>query len=146
MCIPQNPYFPDGTLRDALAYPDPASRYTDEALKSALEQALLPDLAGELDRQDAWTQKLSGGERQRLSIARVLLRNPRWVLADEATSSLDEAAEKSLYERLSALVRRNGGALVSIAHRPALESFHQRQWQLRKRPAGTGAAYDLVQA
>lgn len=30
MCIPQNPYFPDGTLRDAVAYPEPASRYTDD--------------------------------------------------------------------------------------------------------------------
>ncbi len=44
MFIPQRPYFPDGKLRDALAYPQPASQYTDEALKQALEDALLPKL------------------------------------------------------------------------------------------------------
>ncbi|RYG12994.1 MAG: ABC transporter ATP-binding protein/permease, partial [Burkholderiales bacterium] len=66
MCIPQNPYFPDGPLRTALAYPEPSARYNDDQLRQALEQALLPQLANRLDDQDAWTQKLSGGERQRL--------------------------------------------------------------------------------
>jgi vitamin B12/bleomycin/antimicrobial peptide transport system ATP-binding/permease protein len=144
MCIPQNPYFPDGSLRDALAYPDPASRYTDEALRQALDEALLPQLGLRLDDQDAWSQKLSGGERQRLALARVFLKQPGWVLADEATSALDEQAENKLYQRLLALVRRKGGALVSIAHRPALDVFHQRRWELR-RTADGAAAYHLVE-
>jgi vitamin B12/bleomycin/antimicrobial peptide transport system ATP-binding/permease protein len=143
MCIPQNPYFPDGSLRDALAYPEPAARYTDEALRQALEQALLPQLAPRLDEQDAWSQKLSGGERQRLALARVFLKQPAWVLADEATSALDEEAEHSLYRKLIAMVRRKGGAIVSIAHRPALEAFHQRRWELRERVDGGAVAYQL---
>ncbi len=143
MCIPQNPYFPDGRLRDALAYPEQASHYDDAALRQALEDALLPQLARRLDDEDAWAQKLSGGERQRLALARVFLKKPRWVLADEATSALDEATEKPLYERLATLVRSGGGALVSIAHRPALEPFHQRRWQLSKLPEGSGAAFQL---
>jgi putative ATP-binding cassette transporter len=146
MCIPQNPYFPDGSLRDALAYPEPAHRYTDEALREALDAALLPQMAARLDDQDAWTQKLSGGERQRLALARVFLKQPAWVLADEATSALDEAAEQTLYQRLSAMVKRRGGALVSIAHRPALDGFHQRRWQLHQRPADDNAAFELRQA
>ncbi|MGZ5848607.1 MAG: ABC transporter ATP-binding protein/permease, partial [Ramlibacter sp.] len=97
MVIPQQPYFPDGPLRDALAYPEPASRYPDAALRQALDDALLPHLASRLDDEDAWSQKLSGGERQRLALARVFLKDPRWVLADEATSALDEAAEQVLY-------------------------------------------------
>ena len=147
MAIPQNPYFPDGPLRDALAYPEPATRYSDDQLRQALEDALLPDLARRLDDEDAWTQKLSGGERQRLALARVFLKQPAWVLADEATSALDEEAEQALYPRLLAMVRRKGGALVSIAHRPALAAFHQKLWQLEKSPAGdSAAAYRLRQA
>jgi len=143
MCIPQNPYFPDGRLRDALAYPEPAERYGDAALREALQTALLPQLASRLDDQDAWSQKLSGGERQRLALARVFLKQPAWVLADEATSALDDAAERTLYERLAQLVRRRGGALVSIGHRPGLDAFHQRRWELQPQAAGGAAAYLL---
>ncbi len=143
MTIPQNPYFPDGRLRDALAYPEPAQRYSDDHLRQALSDALLPQLATRLDDEDAWTQKLSGGERQRLALARVFLKQPAWVLADEATSALDEAAEQTLYERLVAMVRRKGGGIVSIAHRPALERFHGRQWELEAQAEGAGARYGL---
>ena len=139
MCIPQNPYFPDGPLRDAVAYPDPADRYTDEALRQALDDAKLPQLALRLDDEDAWSQKLSGGERQRLAIARVLLKNPRWLLADEATSALDAKAEQSLYTTLLARIRKAQGGLVSIAHRPALEPFHNRRWEIEQ-AVGEGAA------
>lgn len=141
MFIPQQPYFPDGRLRDALAYPESADRYTDEALKQALDEALLPQLADQLDRRDAWGQKLSGGERQRLALARVLLKRPAWVLADEATSALDEAAEATLYQRLVAAVRRAGGGIVSIAHRSTLVEHHRVRWALRPEAPEAAAAY-----
>lgn len=139
MFIPQRPYFPDGTLRDALAYPQPAAQFTDEALQQALRDALLPQLTDQLDREDAWSQKLSGGEQQRLALARVLLKKPAWVLADEATSALDEDAEATLYQRLVAQVKSRGGALVSIAHRSTLGAFHDRRWRLAPEPAGGSA-------
>ena len=141
MFIPQRPYFPDGRLRDALAYPDPAEKYTDEALKEALDAALLPALTDQLDREDAWSQKLSGGERQRLAIARVMLKKPAWVLADEATSALDEEAEATIYQRLIDRVKQAGGALVSIAHRSTLASLHRTRWALKPNAAtGEGTA------
>ena len=145
MFIPQRPYFPDGSLRDALAYPQPADSYTDAELTEALHEALLPQLATRLDDRDAWGQKLSGGEQQRLAIARVLLKKPRWIFADEATSALDEAAEKTLYEKLMAHTRRVQGALVSIAHRPAAAAFHSKRWEFEKLPEGSGALYRLNQ-
>ena len=141
MFIPQRPYFPDGSLRDALAYPEPAERYSDAQLGQALQDALLPQLAARLDERDNWTQKLSGGEQQRLAIARVLLKQPAWVLADEATAALDAEAEKTLYERLKALTERGGGALLSIAHRPSVAPFHKRRWQLVAQPEGGPARY-----
>ena len=143
MFIPQRPYFPDGPLRNALAYPMPASQYSDEALKQALTDALLPQLAERLDDVDAWGQKLSGGEQQRLAIARVLLKKPTWIFADEATSALDEAAEKTVYQKLLAHVASVNGALVSIAHKPSVAAFHNRQWTLVRKPDSGPAAYDI---
>ena len=118
---------------------------TDEALRQALTDARLAPLADRLDDEDAWAQKLSGGEQQRLAIARVLLRKPRWVFADEATSALDEATEHAVYEKLIAHVKQAQGALVSIAHRPAVAAFHDRHWALQKAPDGTSARYTLTQ-
>ena len=143
MFIPQRPYFPDGLLRDALAYPQPAAQYSDEALRKALQDALLQQLVSRLDDQDAWSQKLSGGEQQRLAIARVLLKKPQWIFADEATSALDEAAEKALYEKLQAHVAAVHGGMVSIAHRPSVAAFHNRQWSLEKLPDDAPALYGL---
>jgi putative ATP-binding cassette transporter len=145
MFLPQRPYFPDGPLRDALAYPQVATAYTDQDLKQALVDAQLAPLVDQLDHVDAWSQKLSGGEQQRLAFARVLLKKPKWVFADEATSALDEPAEAALYQRLTALVAERNGALVSIAHRPALAAFHQRKWVLQPQPAGSAALFTLAE-
>jgi putative ATP-binding cassette transporter len=145
MFIAQRPYFPNGPLRDALAYPESPSRYTDAQLRQALQDALLPQLAHQLDQADAWSQKLSGGEQQRLAIARVLLKKPKWVLADEATSALDETTEKFIYKRLLALVESAQGALISIAHRPSVAAFHDQQWTLEKQPEGAPALYKLTE-
>lgn len=130
MFLPQRPYFPNGRLRDALAYPATAERYSDAELQQALRDALLPQLADKLDAEDAWGQKLSGGEQQRLAVARALLKKPRWLFADECTSALDVQSEQHVYERLLELMREQGGALVSIAHRPSVAGFHQRQWSI----------------
>ena len=126
MFIPQRPYFPDGPLRDALAYPEPAATYSDEQLKTALQDALLPALAERLTERDNWTQKLSGGEQQRLAIARVLISAPRFVILDEATSALDTANEARLYRRLLA----EDTTLISIAHRAAVLDHHTHVLEL----------------
>ena len=146
MFIPQRPYVPDGRLRDALAYPQPASDYSDAQLRQALDDALLPALAERLDDSDSWGQKLSGGEQQRLAIARVLLRKPQWLFADEATSALDAKAESTLYQRLSDGVRAAGGAMVSIAHRPSVGAFHDKRWTLVPIPGGAAGPRYTVEA
>lgn len=128
--IPQRPYFPEGSLRNALSYPSPVNTFTDEQMQQALVQALLPNLCSQLDQVGQWSQQLSGGEAQRLAMARVFLKQPSWVFADEATSALDEASEKVIYERLLLMVIRQRGALVSVAHRPSVAAYHQRLWQL----------------
>ena len=143
MFIPQRPYFPNGPLRDALAYPAPADRYSDAQLRQALQEAELPALAERLDEAGAWGQQLSGGEQQRLAVARVLLKKPRWVFADEATSALDQSTEEKVYKRLLALVAAGDGAIFSIAHRPAVAAFHNTRWQLEALPPGAAARFVL---
>lgn len=138
MFIPQRPYFPNGALREALAYPDLPSRYSDAQLQQALADAQLPALVGDLDRHAAWGQTLSGGEQQRLAIARVLLKRPAWVFADEATSALDDAAQAAVYGQLVAMTTERGGGMVSIAHRGGLAAFHTRAWLLEPASGGVG--------
>ena len=77
-----------------------------------------------LHEAEAWDKRLSGGEQQRLALARALLLKPDWLFLDEATASLDPAAEERLYARLKE--RLPGTALISIAHRPAVAKFHDR--------------------
>ncbi len=137
MFIPQRPYFPNGPLRDALAYPELPTRYTDAQLVEALQWALLPDLADQLDQWNTWGQKLSGGEQQRLALARVFLKQPQWVFADEATSALDTETENLLYQRLVDLLAARQGGLVSIAHREGVARFHTKRWVVQ--PAAEGA-------
>ena len=146
MFIPQRPYFPNGPLREALAYPQNASQFSDAQLHQALADAQLPALLDQLDRAEAWGQTLSGGEQQRLAIARVLLKKPKWVFADEATSALDEATENKLYKTLLAHVHRAQGAIVSIAHKPSVAAFHKRLWVLEKQPEGAAARFVVRQA
>ena len=142
--MPQRPYFPQGSLRQALAYPDTASQHSDAALQHALQEALLPHLIDQLDQEGHWTQQLSGGEQQRLALARVLLKRPRWVFADEITSALDEASEQHVYEKLVAMVQSKDGALVSIAHRPSVAAYHQQQWVFTPAPEGSDAKFVLT--
>ena len=144
MFLPQKAYFPNGPLRHALAYPLTADRYSDAELQQALRDALLPHLADQLDTADTWGQKLSGGEQQRLAIARAFLKKPRWLFVDEATSALDEKAEAALYARLGDMVKATNGALVSIAHRPAVAAFHNKSWVLE--PGTPGGARFQIQA
>jgi putative ATP-binding cassette transporter len=122
--LPQRPYLPLGTLRRAVCYPREATAFTDEEVHEALRAAGLPQFADRLDESDAWDRRLSGGEQQRLALARALLLKPDWLFLDEATASLDPAAEERLYTALKE--RLLGTTIASIAHRPAVARFHDR--------------------
>lgn len=114
--LPQKPYIPIGSLRDAVSYPATGHPFGDADLRAALEAVRLPGLADRLDEEQNWSLQLSGGEQQRLAVARALLQRPDWLFLDEATSALDAPAE----EYISGLLRERlpDAAIMSIAHRP----------------------------
>jgi putative ATP-binding cassette transporter len=134
--LPQKPYIPIATLRDAVKYPDENSTASDADIVSALEAARLGHLAGRLDEEAHWSNTLSGGEQQRLAIARALVFRPDWLFLDEATASLDEANEAAVYGVLKE--RLPGTTMISIGHRPSLRQWHEQRLELKRAPGETG--------
>ncbi|MHB1457010.1 MAG: ABC transporter ATP-binding protein [Armatimonadota bacterium] len=114
----QDPYLFAGTVADNIAYGRPEA--TREEVMAAAKAAnahefimRFPDGYDTPVRERG--QRLSGGERQRISIARAILRNPRILIFDEATSSVDTETEKKLQEAITRLVQ--GRTTFAIAHR-----------------------------
>jgi putative ATP-binding cassette transporter len=124
MALPQRPYFPIGTLAAAVTYPAEPGTFDGEALGEVITAVGLPALAGRLTEEAHWNRMLSLGEQQRLGIARAILQAPDYLFLDEATASLDEAAEAALYRLLNARLKRT--TIVSIGHRSTLAAFHRR--------------------
>ncbi len=116
--VTQETYLFHTTVRRNLLYGKPDA--TDEELEAAARAAFIHDRIMELpDGYDTVVgergYKLSGGEKQRLAIARVILKDPRILILDEATSSLDTTSERLVQEALRPLMR--GRTTLAIAHR-----------------------------
>lgn len=133
--VPQRPYIPLGTLRDAIAYPVEGSLLADQRAKAVLKDVGLGYLADKLDtEEERWDQTLSGGERQRVAFARLLIDEPNIIIMDEATAALDIDSE---FRLLTLLFERLPNATIfSVGHRPGLQELHSRLLTLQRRPGG----------
>jgi putative ATP-binding cassette transporter len=125
MLMPQQPYFPVGTLAAAVSYPAKIGTFADARLAEVIAAAGLPEWSGRLGEEAHWNRMLSQGEQQRLAVARALLQEPDYLFLDEATASLDEPAEAMLYRLLAD--RLKGATIISIGHRSTLGAFHNRR-------------------
>ncbi len=118
--VPQDAYLFTGSLRDNLLWARPDA--TETQLWAVLEQAAAADFvralpAGLDSFVGARGARLSGGERQRIALARALLRQPKLLVLDEATSQLDSENERLIQ---AALAKLHGQlTIVVIAHRLA---------------------------
>ncbi|NIJ69946.1 ABC transporter ATP-binding protein/permease [Xanthomonas sp. 60] len=124
MFVGQRSYLPDGTLHASVAYPGTADQISVYAVREVLHAVGLEAHVAHLNADTNWSQRLSLGEQQRLAFARVLLHRPVLVALDEATSALDVAAESLLYDLLAE--RLPECTVVSVAHRPSLQTWHGR--------------------
>lgn len=129
MFIPQKPYLPLGTLRQALLYPG-TKQVSDADLIRLMEICQIGYLQDKLDIAADWSHVLSVGEQQRLAFVRAHIQQPRWLFLDEATSALDEETEAMMYNLVAECLKNT--TVVSIGHRSTLNKFHQLVMQLDK--------------
>ena len=122
MFIPQKPYIPLGSLREALLYPG-RKPLSDEELLYLLDLCQIGYLRDKLDLVADWSHVLSVGEQQRLAFVRAHIQEPKWLFLDEATSALDEDTEAAMYGLLAERLRQT--TLVSIGHRSTLNKYHE---------------------
>jgi ATP-binding cassette subfamily B protein len=109
-----------GTIKDNLLFVKPYA--TDEEIMEVLQKTACQNL---LDRAENGIYstigeggiKVSGGEKQRLSIARALLRKPKFLLFDEATSALDSITEEEITQTIRSISSNHDQITVLIAHR-----------------------------
>jgi ATP-binding cassette subfamily B protein len=114
----QEPHLFRGTIRDNIGYARPSATTEQiiQAAKAANAHDFIVRMADGYDtRLGENGSGLSGGERQRVSIARAILCDPRILILDEATSSVDTESERAIQEALSVVAR--GRTTIAIAHR-----------------------------
>jgi subfamily B ATP-binding cassette protein MsbA len=114
----QDTFLFDGTIRENVAFSHPNA--SEQEIMDACKIARVDEFAETFEKKydtivGERGVKLSGGQKQRVSIARAILANPRILILDEATSSLDSESEALIQEGLSYLMR--GRTTFVIAHR-----------------------------
>ena len=117
--VMQESYLFPGSVKDNIAYGRPGS-FTGGSYRRRIRRKrarLYPEFSGM--RIDTYVgergQRLSGGERQRIAIARAILHNPKVLILDEATASVDTETERMIQEAIENLV--DGRTVFAIAHR-----------------------------
>ena len=124
-----------GTIKENLLFVNPQA--TDEEIIQALKKAAAYKI---LDRAEDGIDtvigeggvKISGGEKQRLSIARALLRNPKLLIFDEATSSLDSLTEEDITNTIKDVSSKRVQITILIAHRLSTIMHADRIYVLEK--------------
>ena len=143
----QDPFLFYGTIAENIAYgrPDATREEIINAARAAKAHEFIMRLPDGYDSVVGERgQTLSGGERQRISIARAILIDPKILILDEATSSVDTETEREIQEALDNLIQ--GRTTIAIAHRLSTLRKADRLIVLdRGRIVETGQHQDLVQ-
>lgn len=111
--MPEDNYLPEGTLREALTYPDAPSLGHDRRLAKSLRRVGLDHLSGELDRIARWHRTLDGEDRIRLLFAQMIYRRPRTVIMEDLLEGIDPVLAAALCD---ALLEDLCGTVIYIGH------------------------------
>lgn len=145
--VPQDCVLFEGSLRDNVTFG--LAPVSDDKLRQALSDAYCDEFIANLPQGidtliGGPGDRLSGGQRQRLAIARALVRNPRVLVLDEASSALDADSERHVQQALERL--RHGRTTFIIAHRMSTVQSADRILVLEQgRIVDCGAHADLLQ-
>jgi putative ATP-binding cassette transporter len=132
--VPRKPYFPLGTLREVLNHADAA--VSDAEILAVLAEVGLGRLSSSLDRSARWERELSDDEQRLLAFARLVLRQPKWVIIDEALDTFDGATLSRVLSMLEA--RLADAAILNIGRSQQNIEFFPRSLAIVKdvdRPA-----------
>ncbi|TIP94698.1 MAG: ABC transporter ATP-binding protein/permease [Mesorhizobium sp.] len=155
--VPRKPYFPLGTLREVLNHADAA--LSDAEISAVLAEVGLGRLSSSLDRSARWERELSDDEQRLLAFAWLVLRQPKWVIIDEALDTFDGATLRRVLSMLearladAAILNIGRGqqnieffprslAIVKDVERPALKPVRVRAGAIEPPPAVAAAYQD----
>ncbi len=116
MFLPQRSYMPIGTLRTALSYP--SFDKGDDEIIPLMKKTYLEHLIPMLDKIEDYQNTLSAGEQQRVSLVRVLLHKPKFLMMDEPFSNLNEDYVTELCKLLKAELKDSGILIITHAKLP----------------------------
>lgn len=146
--LPQKTYFNNGNLRDQIIYPHSYDEmiemgYNDDHLYHILREVKLEYLLtreGNFNVNKDWKDVFSGGEKQRMSIARVLFKNPKFVILDESTNAVSTDVEDYLFE----LLQKKKITFITLSHRPLLMKYHDFILEIKNDGAAEGKEQDEI--
>jgi putative ATP-binding cassette transporter len=138
LALPERPYFPLGTLRQAVCAPSEPDAFADARLGAAMGAAGLDHLVARLDAEEDWNETLPAGDQQRVGFARALLARPDILLLDNPVSALPETEARALYGALERALPR--AIVVTAGAGAVLASLHGRALKLEA--TGQAAAND----
>jgi putative ATP-binding cassette transporter len=130
--VPQRPYMPIATLKEAMLYPALSSEMkgNDKKLSELLDFFGLGYLFKHLDECKDWSTILSLGEQQRVSFIRILINKPKWIVMDEPTSSLNKLLEELAFEKMIKEIK--DVTVVTVGHSDTLKKFHKKVVDIEK--------------
>jgi len=131
--VPQNVYLNDDTIRKNIAFGLSDDLINDNHVKKAIKDSQLGGFINNLEKKDLTTvgecgDRLSGGQKQRIGIARALYRNPKLLIMDESTNSLDFNTEQAILKEVNMLKGKK--TILIIAHRSTALNFCENIYKL----------------